>query len=51
LFQIEVVEAKLRSGLEVTEGPEGGWFSRPELARVPVTGLVGKVLKLLEGSS
>jgi len=51
LFQIEVVEAKMRSGLEVAEGPEAGWFSRPELAGVPVTGLVGKVLKLLEGSS
>jgi len=48
-FQIEVVEAKLSSDKEVAEGPEAGWFSRAELSGVPVTGLVGKIVKLLDG--
>lgn len=47
-FQIEVVEASLTSEDEVAEGPEAGWFSRSDLAGLPVTGLVGKVLRLLE---
>lgn len=47
-FQIEVVEAKLSSDNEVAEGPEAGWFSRAELVGVPVTGLVGKIVKLLD---
>ena len=47
-FEIEVVEAKLSSDNEVAEGPEAGWFSRSDLAEVPVTGLVGKVVKLLD---
>jgi A/G-specific adenine glycosylase len=47
-FQIEVVEASLSSESEVAEGPEAAWFSNSDLADRPVTGLVGKVLKLLE---
>lgn len=43
-----MVEAKLSSDNEVAEGPEAGWFSRSDLAEVPVTGLVGKVVKLLD---
>jgi adenine-specific DNA glycosylase len=48
-FRIEVVEASLQAGREVAEGPEAAWFSRPDLARVPVTGLVEKVLRLCAG--
>lgn len=48
-FQIEVVEAKLSSDYEVAEGPEAGWFSRAELSGLPITGLVGKIVKLLDG--
>jgi len=47
-FQIGVVEAKLSSDNEVAEGPEAGWFRRSDLAGVPTTGLVGKVLRLLD---
>ena len=47
-FQVEVVEAKLSFDDEVAEGPQAGWFSRGELAGMPVTGLVGKVVKLLD---
>lgn len=47
-FEIEVVDAKLISTNEVAEGPEAGWFSRAELVGVPVTGLVGKIVGLLD---
>lgn len=48
-FDISVVEASLSSNDEAREGPEAGWFSRSELVAIPVTGLVGKALGLLEG--
>jgi A/G-specific adenine glycosylase len=47
-FQIEVVGASLSTDSEVPEGPEAGWFSSSDLTGLPVTGLVGKVLRLLE---
>ena len=47
-FQIEVFEASASFESEVAEGPEAGWFSSSDLTGLPVTGLVGKVLKLLE---
>lgn len=48
LFRIEVVEARLISSEEVAEAPGAGWFSRSELEGVPTTGLVAKVLELLD---
>ena len=47
-FRTEVVEAKLGPENEVAEGPEARWFARTELDGVPVTGLVGKIVKLLD---
>ena len=47
-FQIDVVQASLSAEDGVAEGPEAGWFRRSELATVPVTGLVAKVLEVLD---
>ena len=47
-FRIDVVQASLNADEAVAEGPEAGWFCRSALAAVPVTGLVGKVLGVLD---
>ena len=44
-IEVEVREASLEGGDHVAEGIEAGWFARGELARVPHSSLVEKILR------
>lgn len=50
-FRIEVRRADVTEAGEVSEGPEAGWFSREEIAALPTSSLVTKLLEAAGGVS
>lgn len=47
-FRIEVRRAEVSAGDGVAEGREAGWFTREELAALPTSSLVEKILEVVE---
>lgn len=45
-FELEVRRARVEAGGEVAEGREAGWFGPEEIAALPTSSMVGKVLRL-----
>jgi A/G-specific adenine glycosylase len=46
-FELEVLRAEVEAGDEVAEGREAGWFSAGEIAALPISSMVRKVLGAL----
>jgi A/G-specific adenine glycosylase len=49
-LDVSVCRAELRHGGELREGIESGWFGTPERAELPMSSLVGKVLRAAAGT-
>ena len=45
-FEIEVLSARLATAEVVADGPEAGWFDTAEIAALPVSSMVRKVLQV-----
>jgi A/G-specific adenine glycosylase len=50
IFSIEILDAHLTVPSVVADGPEAGWFTRAEIANLPVSSLVTKVLAVADRS-